>query len=325
MRSIQTQYSFPLASVKPLERLLDYRQRCLDLTRQVLQGPRRRREKSPLTGAPLKPFGKVEDLEYSRCPESNSLFLSELPDWKAWANLLAQVGQIRHSPGGLHLKLAQSRTDHVYAPKIEWIQEALRLQGLKQPRVLEAVTSPSDLSHLLRDSGSFSEVVTLEEMTLIHSGDSAKPSGTQAVEVAVLMESLDRVDDPAGLLNRVASHLVEGGLLFVTGLVSSGFDMAVLGLHNLYLYPPDRANCFSLQGLRRLLEENGFSLLEVSTPGVLDVEIVRAHAQLDPSLALSPFEQQLIDSDEETRGEFQTFLQQRGLSSFARMVARKRP
>ena len=107
--------------------------------------------------------------------------------------------------------------------------------------------------------------------------------------------------------------------------MSSGFDVGVLGLRNLYLYPPDRANCFSRRGLELLLTRAGFTLLEVSTPGVLDVEIVQAHLRQIPSLILSGFERQLLAATAETQAAFQAFLQQHGMSSFARVVARKRP
>jgi hypothetical protein len=146
------------------------------------------------------------------------------------------------------------------------------------------------------------------------------PEGIQA---AVLLESLDRVHHPQHVLRRVAGCLEEGGLLFVTALVASGFDLAVLGLKNLYLYPPDRMNCFSLHGLLRLLEQSGFESVEVSTPGVLDVQIVRAHLQRDPALPLSMFERQLVGMHEEGQA-VQAFLQQSRLSSFARIVASKR-
>ncbi len=72
-----------------------------------------------------------------------------------------------------------------------------------------------------------------------------------------------------------------------------------------------------------MVRQAGLTLLEVSTPGVLDVEIVRAHAQADPALPLSVFERQLVTADETRRAEFQTFLQQQGFSSFARLVAKK--
>ena len=324
MLTIQTSHAFPLSSVKPLDLQRNYRAYCLKATRNaLLQGSTRRRERSPVGGASLEPCGAVEGFPYARDPETGSLFLTELPDAQGWATLLTEISRYRHSPEAFHLGLAQSRTDHVYAPKITWIQDTLRLQHVVRPRILEVVTLPSDLTCLLQQSGTFAEVFTINEMELALAPPRCNTH--ERVHAAVLLESLDHVDDPVALVRGVYTQLVEGGLVFITALVSSGFDMAVLGLHNLYLYPPDRANCFSLRGLTTLLTNGGFTLLEVSTPGVLDVEIVRAHVEQDPAMTLSSFERQLLHAPRKTQDEFQTFLQQHGLSSFTRIVARKLP
>src|SRR5439155_24285794 len=102
------------------------------------------------------------------------------------------------------------------------------------------------------------------------------------------------------------------------------FDTPVLWTRTVYLYPPDRTNCFSLRGVEMLLTRAGFELLEVSTPGVLDVEIVRAHVERDAGIPLSRFERELLAGDDQVHSAFQTFLQQNGMSSFARMVARRK-
>jgi hypothetical protein len=320
MQSIESRSVFPLASVKPLGPLANYRRNCFHLTRQALGKSSRRRERSPVGGRALEPYGVVEDLPYGRCPESGSLFLMDLPDSKEWAKLLADVLRMRHSPEMFHRDLAQSRADNVYAPKLEWIRETLRFQGVRQPKIFEATTPPSDFTQFLNESGLFSKVTTVNEMELLAA---RTENHLESVDAAILLESLDRVDDPAGLVRRICGHLLPGGLLFLTALVASGFDMAVLGLSNLYLYPPDRANCFTLKGLSQLLEKSGFTLLEVSTPGVLDVQIVRAHLEQDPGIAISPFERQLLEADAQTQEVFQSFLQQQGLSSFARIVAKR--
>ena len=85
MRSIQVDHRIPLAGVKPLEGLASYREHCLHLTRQTLQSGTHRRERSPVGGEKLEPWGSVDGLAYVRCPKSGSLFLSELPDWEVWA------------------------------------------------------------------------------------------------------------------------------------------------------------------------------------------------------------------------------------------------
>ena len=325
MRSIQTSTTFPLSSVKPLDGLTGYRARCLEATHAALAaGSVRRRDRSPVSGEPLEPFGEVEGCAYARCAQSGSLFLAQWPRPEVWAALLAEISRYRHSPDAFHSDLVQSRVDHVYAPRLEWVQETLRLQHVERPTVLEVTTPPSDLTRLLAEHRAVVRVLTVDEMQLAHPALGRQSvADAERVDVAVMFESLDRVDDPVALLRAVAERLTPGGLLFVTALVSSGFDLAVLGLRNLYLYPPDRANCFSLRGLTRVVEAAGFSLLEASTPGVLDVEIVRAHLERDPSLSVSGFERQLIEAGRETQEAMQTFLQTQGLSSFARLVARK--
>lgn len=321
MRTTQTSPTFPLSSVKPLEGLLRYRTHCVAQTRRAMAGQIRRRTRCPADRATLEACGTVEGFTYVRCPRCHSLFLADLPGPSAWAGLLADVSRYRHSPEAFHTDLAQSRTDHVYAPKLEWIRDTLRLQQMDHPTLLEVTTPPSPFTQLLHDSGVCAAVFTVDEMAAAH--QPIGPDDSQKVEVAVLLESLDRVDDPARLLQRVVERVVAGGLVFVTGLVVSGFDMAVLGLRNLYLYPPDRTNGFSLQGLSTLMTQAGLDLLEVSTPGMLDVEVVQAHRQRDPSLTLSAFEDQLMRADRETREAFQVFLQQQRFSSFARFVGRR--
>jgi len=320
MRSAETKQMFPLSSVKPLEALGGYRSFCLAATREAIEVSPRPRDRSPVSGAALEAFGEVEGLVYGRCPETGSLFLTRVAGARAWADLLRRVAERRHVPAGVYSGIVQSRAENVYVPKLDWVHNTLLLQGVRRVRVLEVVTPPSDFSPLLSASGAFEAVLTVDEMALRIDGAG---KADQPVEAAILLESLDRVDDPVALLRAVSARLVDGGLIFVTALVASGFDMALLGRRSFYLYPPDRANCFSRRGLEALLTQAGFTLLEVSTPGVLDVEIVEAHLRRDPELALSAFERELLTAPSDTRRAFQRFLQQQGMSSFARIVGRK--
>ncbi len=319
MWSIETDQTFPLSSVKPFDGLLPYRARCLSETRAACSAGTRRRSISPVSGSPLVPAGAVEGFPYLRCPESGSLFLAELPPRAAWSELLGRVSRHRQSADTFHAGIAEERQEHVHSPKLEWIRSSLRMQGMGRPEALHAATSPSEATALLEASGAFRRVALVNEMDL---ASGRQPDG-KGFGAAVLFESVDRVDDPAALLAAVHRCLLPGGLVFLTALVCSGFDVAILGLKNLYLYPPDRANCFSLRGLEQLLQRAGFALLEVSTPGVLDVEIVQTHLRADPALPLSAFERQVLQADRQTQQAFQTFLQQNRMSSFARIIGRK--
>lgn len=316
MRSVQSSLAFPLAAVKPLERLEAYRVRCVDATRQALLDARITRRACAACGEALDQFGDLDGLAYGACRSCESVFLDPIPPADRWRQLLAEVNGFRHSPGAFHRDIAQSRADTVYGPKLEWLRSTLRIHGVRAPRVIDATTPPSDFTAMLRASGMFAAVDEADEMA-------PTPGAAEGADVVVLLESVDRVADPSALLRWASARLVPGGFVFLTALVRSGFDLAVLQFHNRYLYPPDRANCFTLAALQRLVTTAGFTLVEVSTPGVLDVQIVEAHLRGDATLPLSRFERQLMEATPETRAAFQAFLQEHRLSSFARLVGRK--
>ncbi len=317
MRSIETSFAFPLSAVKPLDNIIAYRQFCIDRVRPTVHEPVQRRSTCEACESPTEFWGAIDDLNYVRCQRCASLFLQYLPSEAEWNEVLSAVSHRRNSAEMQKGDIAQSRTENVYAPKLDWIHNTLRLHNVLNPGIAEITTLPSPFTTLLKGSSSFASVKIIEESRLMTS------PVDHSFEAAILLESLDRAHNPAGLLAAVNKRLRGPGLVFITALVASGFDMLVLGNRNKYLYPPDRANCFSLDGLERLLLRMGFKLVELSTPGVLDVEIVTAHRSLLPDLELSGFEQRLLTASAETLGAFQSFLQQNRLSSFARIVARK--
>lgn len=330
MRVIRSGLHFSLASVKPIEELRGYREACLEATRAAVAQSGRVRERSPADGGPLERTGEVGGLTYVRCIGTGSLFLEQVAEPAAWKRLLTQASEQRYAPEGIHRKIERSRYETVYGPKLEWIEDVLRFERLRWPAIMEVVTPPSVFTPLLHASEHLGNVTTVAEMDLLDTVRSGTQPGGNAsqyseVQAAVLLESLDRVDDPQALLRAVHRLLRPEALLFVTAVVCSGFDVSVLGAQHLYIFPPDRTNCFTMSALKDLLERTGFDLLEASTPGILDVEILRAHLGLEPPPQVPPFERALAEADEETRADFQAFLQQHQLSSFARLVGRKRP
>jgi hypothetical protein len=315
MKSTQPGLTIPLASVKPLENLKGYRDLCLAEARAALEGASIPRTDCPPCGLRLRPWGHVEGFEYGRCGACGGFFLSHVSSPPRWAALLRNVAEYKLAPDGFHAPITTSRNESVYVPRLDWIRHTLRLHGLAQPRILEVAAPPSAFTEVLAQSGAFESVTPMPE-----------EGGWEGIEAnagaAVLLESLDRASDPGGLLSAVVQRLDRGGLVFITGIVASGFDVATLGLRNRYIYPPDRTNCFSIESLVKLAERCGLEPVEVSTPGALDVEIVDGHRRENPDIVLSPFERQLLDAGPERREAFQTFLQENLMSSFARIVGR---
>lgn len=72
------------------------------------------------------------------------------------------------------------------------------------------------------------------------------------------------------------------------------------------------------------MERAGLELIELSTPGHLDVELVLHAVRQDPSIRLPSFVEYLLEQrDALAHLDFQEFLQKHRLSSHVRVAARK--
>lgn len=147
------------------------------------------------------------------------------------------------------------------------------------------------------------------------------PEGLAAVTA---FEQLEHQFSPAELLGLIHSMLEPGGLAFLTTRTISGFDLQMLWDRAPYIYVPEHLNLMSIEGLERLFARAGFHVIELSTPGQLDVELTRQAVADDPSIPLPRFFSYMLERrGEDTLAEFQAFLQKNRLSSHIRVAAQK--
>ena len=111
--------------------------------------------------------------------------------------------------------------------------------------------------------------------------------------------------------------------MVLTTQTVTGFDIQVLWEKSKSVAPPQHINLLSVDGLRRLAERVGFRVVTLSTPGVLDVDIVQNAMGGSPAPELPRFVRTLLAQSDATREAFQVFLRERGLSSHVRLVAER--
>ncbi len=110
----------------------------------------------------------------------------------------------------------------------------------------------------------------------------------------------------------------------MTAILSTGFDVQTLWGKADNIYPPDRLNIFSIEGLKKLFARYNLECLEFSTPGVLDVEIVVKAVENNQGVEVPRFVQTMLGRGEDCQRDFQDFLQANLLSSYGRILLRKK-
>lgn len=285
----------------------------------------------------LEPAFAKLGFSYVRCLDCRSVFVSPRPSKEMFEAY--EVGSETAKFWSDHFlkETAKERNKSIFNPRALWIQSYMS-QSSRRPWVfvdvyskyrtfLEEIAALAifDESFLVgplgEDVTELASQIGFQVVADIETGLSAQSIQAQVVSA---QECLERVFSPRDFLRATHGILIDGGFLFITTTTASGFDLQVLGGKAKNLIPPLHANLMTIEGLRKLVEGAGFAIVELSTPGQLDTEIVLHAVGEDPSIDLPPFIHDLIRRrDVRVHEAFQEFLQQALLSSHVRMVVRK--
>ncbi|MCL2026775.1 MAG: hypothetical protein FWG92_08230, partial [Leptospirales bacterium] len=126
---------------------------------------------------------------------------------------------------------------------------------------------------------------------------------------------------PTEALKAIHKHINKDGLLFLSSRVSTGFDILTLKGNIGSIYPYEVVTIPSIEALQSILKKTGFEVLEISTPGMLDMHyVVESRSKLESG---DLFTKYLAEkTDKSARSEFQRLLQKNAMSSHAQFVAR---
>ncbi len=157
---------------------------------------------------------------------------------------------------------------------------------------------------------------------LLNSCLPVKTDMLDSADVVICLNQLQHECNPVVYLKNLRSHLRDDGLLFLNTRLGSGFDILTLKGSAEDIFPYEHITLPSRKGLEKILEASGFQLLEITTPGTRDVEMVLKN--VDKIEEGNFFVRYLInEADQRMLDDFQQFLQKSGLSSFCQVVAKK--
>lgn len=261
-------------------------------------------------GTGFSSFFTKWDVEYFRCTECGSVFATV--DSRTLAAYQNDVELSRFRDSEEYQQEAMQKRSLSWQGDLDWMSfRSFRYLGKNRSlRIISGGDRYRAFADMVRQNGLCRSYHTLQEV-----------QDEPRADIGLSFNLIQQTDKPVEHLLAMNRRLETGALLFLSARIGTGFDILVLREHS-QIYPYEYVSLLSRMGLENILRTAGFELLDYSTPGSMDVGYVQGKYAFIPPDEL--FIKNLIQSaDPIILGEFQRFLQKSGMSSYARIVAKK--
>ncbi len=268
-------------------------------------------------------------LSYRLCARCSTLFASPRPSAASLRTYYDSSAPARFWREQVLPATRPARAEKISQPRAQWVVDGLAEHAARARTLADISATGSRLGWLNAPGtpGSYA----LDRLEL-----EGAPSGARVIECSMdelpeqrvsdaitAFDVLDRVFSVPALLSALRKALRPGGLLFLTGTSVTGFDLQVLWDRSPTITPPDKLNLLSIDAFRARFGGGGFELIELSTPGMFDVETVQREVASSPGAAWPRVVRTLMHQlDDQARQDLQEFLQAHRLGSFVRLMAR---
>lgn len=288
------------------------------------------------SGSYVKAFDKY-GLQYVTCKDCETVYISPRPTPEILEMYYSTSKNYEYWNKCIFPASEPARREKIFRPRVEKLVEFCKRYNVSPGVLLEVGAGFGTFCEEVNRTKFFRRVIAVEPTPGL--AETCRKRGIEVIEkpvedvklkglsvdVVASFEVIEHLFCPADFIRSCASLLPAGGLIVLTCPNVKGFDVEVLGELS-STFDNEHMNYFHPGSITGLLETSGFDVLEVSTPGKLDAELVRK-AALEGKIDLSaqPFlKRVLIDRWAESGAAFQKFISDNLLSSHMWVVARKR-
>jgi hypothetical protein len=256
--------------------------------------------------------------DLSTCAGCGTLYVSPAPAAEDLAEFYRDSPSTRYWANVFFPAVAEARRERIFRPRAEKISSLLNGRGkraidvgagsglfLKEMMVVDpdiktrAVEPGADLARICRAAN----IETFEGFA----EDAANDSGWASwADLVTSFEVVEHVLNMTAFIRSLGALAKPGGIVLVTGLCGTGFDIKILGIRSNAVSPPHHLNFVSRVGMTALAARAGLELVDFSTPGQLDIDIVCNALANDPEAVTDPaLRGKLLTADVDVRRRMQ--------------------
>lgn len=286
------------------------------------------------TDKPVAQFDK-NGFEYALCQACGTLYQTPRPPIPAFEAFYRQSESSRYWAEVFFPAVAEVRREKIFRPRVERLAALCAQHKIDVRRLVDVGAGygilldewrrrhPNVQAMAIEPSASLAQECRAKGFEVVEDIVENVKGLDNTADLLTCFEVLEHVYDPLEFV-RVLMRLVRpGGYVFVSTLCIDGFDLQVLWEKSTQISPPHHINFLSVRGFTQLFERAGLVDVSVTTPGLLDVDIVRNVTRRDPGLLSNQRFLRGLLADDGKAAAFQRFLAEQRLSSHVWVIGRK--
>ena len=280
-------------------------------------------------------WGNKSSFEYKICPSCLSIFVSPRPELNAFSTYYSDSPSTKYWASTFYKVTEKSRRERLWKPKAQMIKEQiLKLQGSIPVKTIidigggygvfdEEIQKIMNVDILIIEpSIHLSEICQKKGFAVIEKfmEEIEKRELPKERKCFVSFELFEHLHDPIVFIQSLYKNMNPGDLFIFTTLSGMGIDIQLLKEKSKAISPPHHLNFFNPKSISKLLEKNGFKVLEVNTPGKLDMDIIKNNIEH----VEDPFWKNIFKYSSEIEiDSMQDFISKSGLSSHMMIICNK--
>lgn len=269
-----------------------------------------------------------QKLDYRRCNNCEMLYISPAPSEQQHLDFVRNSRAMAFWREQLPPDMRTSRRP-MYQERVAYARDIWKQLGVQPNSVLELGAGNGEFAEELAATGAADSIVLLEPQALkleasnieiITEGFEALEQAERRFDTVFAWELIEHILEPDDFLRLVRKVLKPGAPLILSTPNERSVETRKLGTTSSNILF-DHVRLYNPSAMQALMARNGFRIVELSTPGKLDIDRLLQHSNAKPEAYKNDPTLNLILNDEEAAEDFQTFLQAHCLSSHMRVVA----
>lgn len=271
--------------------------------------------------------------EYVQCRSCDTLFVNPRPPFKLLKQFYVESESTEYWVNDFFKPVAEARRIKIFKPRAEYV--ASRFSELRHGVVGDigagfglflnelSMIWPNSKLFAIEPSKTMAEICRSKGLACIESSLEEVDGRHNQFDLLTAFELFEHLHNPKGFLTKVYELLKPGGYFLFTTLNGNGFDIQILWEKSKSISPPHHLNFINPKSAMIILNSVGFEVVNISTPGLLDWDIVESGFQnegVDPGRLWRTVSK---DASLQAKEDLQEWISKNNFSSHMRVVSKK--